>query len=142
MQSDYRPFNSFTYQAGDVICICLDCDASTASVCRRSVSTAGSNVMLVSDGPRGPVRYKGFEYVTLHGHSPTSTTPVNECDNFCERDDGFAPAISDEDSIHVCTSLPWSAHALVFADGSSRLTSIDWKPSLKAGKSTSFSMIS
>ena len=133
--------NSFTCpQAGDIICICVDCDALTATVCRRSLPNAGGISKLTSQGPRGPVRYKGFEYVTLHGHNPTSTQPLNECDKFVDPSEvfaGYVPAISDDDSIRVCADLPWSAHALVFADGSARRTGIDWepwRPSIKAGK--------
>jgi len=133
--------NSFAcQQTGDVICICVDCETLTASVCRRSLLNADSTSKLKSQGPRGPVRYKGFEYVTLHGHDPTSTRPLNECDKFVDPSEefaGFAPAIGDDDSIHVCTSLPWSAHVLVFADGSSRRTRMDWesrRPNIKAGK--------
>jgi hypothetical protein len=127
-------------QAGDIICICVDCDSLIASVCRRSSPNEDNTSKLVSRGPRGPVRYKGFEYVTLHGHDPNSTEPLNECSKFVdpiEEFAGFTPASCDDDSTHVCTSLPWAAHALVFADGSVRRTGIDWepwRPSIKLGK--------
>ena len=136
-------FNLFIgQQAGDIICICIDCDSLTASVCRRSPPNEGDTPKLVSRGPRGPVRYKGFEYVTLHGHNPNSIEPMNECNKFVDPTEGFAgftPASCDDDSTHVCTSLPWSAHALVFADGSARRTGMDWHPwlpSIKLGKSS------
>jgi hypothetical protein len=61
-------------------------------------------------------------YKSLGSHDPHSTQLINEWNKLYDLDPAWHICSPTPDALHVCTTHPWAASSLIFADGSSRFT--------------------
>lgn len=64
----------------------------------------------------------GYEYKSLGDHDPHSTKMINEYNKLYTLEPAWHISPKTADALHVCSSYPWAAKALVFADGSAHYT--------------------
>jgi hypothetical protein len=66
--------------------------------------------------------HNGYEYKSLGDHDPHSTNWINEFNKLYTLEPAWHISPKTADALHVCSSYPWAATALVFADGSAYYT--------------------
>ena len=68
--------------------------------------------------------YNGHVYKSLADHDPHSTQEIREDGNMYIIAPPWHVSPNTADALHVCSSYPWAARALVFADGSVHWTAL------------------
>ena len=68
------------------------------------------------------VIFNGHVYKSLGSHDPHSTQLISERNKLYDLDPAWHICSPTPDALHVCAAYPWAALALVFADGSARIT--------------------
>jgi hypothetical protein len=78
-----------------------------------------------AQAPPKSIVFNGHEYKTLAEHNPASTqaTPNNSF-HLYNMDPSWHICSPTPDALHVCTTYPWAAYTLVFADGSAYFTAL------------------